>query len=278
MILQTDAYDPTESDDRPRSSHVSKKEILVVAVVLTVLIFVMWPVYVKFKGQRDKHVCKDQLLQISRGLLLYADENSGRLPPLYVMGDNFEPVLFKGRANTWISLIAPGVKGEKAAFRCPGAEEAETAPNAAPGGDTILSTYGLYGAMSSAPLEHVPNTASQVMVAETSNGGARGTYNPIPILDKAGKVMPDGFVIGLDNSNFLPDDSDMTTFAKSTAATRLAFYDTAKGDFTAEKIARHPTGIHVLFADGHIETVQAPFAHVTRATKSGEIIRAWQLR
>lgn len=293
MILATQPFDPTEPEDRRRSSHITRKEVIVILVVVIVLAIVLWPVYNKFKLQRDKHLCKDNLLQISRGLLLYAEENTGRLPPLYVAGENFEPRMFKGRANSWMSLISPGVRKPETTFTCPSAHEDELAPNEAPGGATIYSAYGKYGAMAAAPLEHVPSVATQVLVAETSNQGARGTYNPKPFKDASGKPVPDGYVIGLDNSNFQPDDSDMSAFFQSKLATRLAFYGSASGEFDPRKRARHPggarilrsdgttetvDGIHVLFADGHVETVTAPFAHVSRAPNSREIVKAWQLR
>lgn len=279
MILMADAYDPTEDEPRVRSQHLSKKDVIRLLIGVAILVLAFMPVWLKLKLQRDKHVCKENLAQISRALFLYAENNSGRLPPTYVWGSNAEPMMFDGRANTWMSLIAEGVKDPVEGFKCPSAKPSELAPNAIPGSRTAMSSYGMFGALAAAGTDSVPNPGSQAMLAETANKGAEGTYNPWPIKDEKGNAVHDGYVIGFDNSNFLPLDSDLQVFSKSKFATRLAFYETATGVFDDQKQGRHEGGIHIVFLDGHVETVSAKAARIRRIAKEGsEITGAWAIR
>jgi prepilin-type processing-associated H-X9-DG protein len=279
MILHAEAYDPTEPDDKPKSSHISKKDLKWAVILVVLLVVVLWPVWVKLKFQRDKHVCKDNLGQIARALQLYAVDNSDRLPPAYVAGDNFEPKLFNGMSVSWMTLIAGGVRNFEENFTCPAAQDSELAPNAGPKNELIKSGYGLFGAVSAAPLANIPNQSSVAMVAETASMGARDTFNPLPMKDSKGNPVPDGYVIGFDNSNFLPSDSTMDILNKSKYASRLAFYNTASGAFSETGEARHPGGIHILFVDMHVETLPPPAAIIRRMGAEGsEIIKTWAVR
>lgn len=279
MILHAEAYDPTDPDDQPKSSLISKKDLKWAAILVLVLALVLWPVWVKLKLQRDKHVCKDNLGQIARALQLYAEDNSDRLPPAFVADDDLTPKRFNGRPVTWMSVIAAGVKDSESNFQCPAAHAEELAPNAGLKNSTIMSGYGLFGAVSAAPLANIPNPSSVAMVAETATLGARNTYNPMPYKTKDGKPVHDGYVIGFDNSNFLPGDSGMDVLKRSKAATRLAFYDTANGEFKEDGLGRHPGGIHILFVDMHVETLPPTIAKIRRmGGEDGEIIKTWAVR
>lgn len=279
MILHTEAYDPTDPDDRPKSSYLTMRDVRVVVIALLVAAILLWPAVVKMIAARDKHLCKDNLGQVAKALLLYAEDNVGRLPPMYVQGDNFEPRQFNGKANTWITLIAGGVKNPHKTFKCPAAHDDEAAKNEGPEGSVIESTYGIFGAVAAAPIDNIPNPGATAMVAETSNRGARDTYNPLPLKTKDGATVDDGFVIGFDNSNFLPTDSGMEVLSQAKFASRLAYYGTGKGTFTKETLGRHEGGIHILFADSHIETVPALGAQIRRIAGPGsDIVGTWAVR
>lgn len=278
MILSATPYDP-EGDDRPRASHISKKDLKWATILVLILVIVLWPIWARLKLQRDKHVCKDNLGQIAKALLLYAEDNSDRLPPAYVAGDNFEPRMFKGRAVSWISVIASGVRDATENFQCPAAKQEELAPNAGPDDSTIYSSYGMFAAIASAPRANIPNQSAVAMVTETANMGALESYNPLPMKDAQGKPVPDGYTVGFDNSNFLPDDSTMDILGKSKHATRLAFYQTANGEFKKDGAARHPGGIHILYVDLHVDTLPPTVAAIRRMGGAGsEIIKTWAVR
>lgn len=274
MILHTEAYDPTDPDDRPKSNYLSMRDVRVVVIAMLVTAVLLYPAVIRMIAARDKHLCKDNLGQIAKALLLYAEDNVGRLPPLYVQDDNFEPRQFNGRANTWMTLIAGGVRDPQKSFRCPSAHKDELAKSEGPDNSTILSSYGMFAALAAAPIANIPYPGSTAMVAETSNQGARGTYNPKPF-----SGVDDGFVIGFDNSNFNPDDGGMDTLSASRLVTRLAFYDTASGTFLKEGRGRHDGGIHILFADSHIETLPPTVAEIRRMAGAGsDIIGTWSIR
>jgi hypothetical protein len=279
MILHTEAYDPTDPDDRPKSNYLTLRDVKVVIIALLVASLLLWPAVMRMIAARDKHLCKDHLGQVAKALLLYAEDNLGRLPPLYVQGDNFEPRQFKSGANTWITLIAGGVRDAQKSFNCPAAHDEEAASNEGPGGTTVRSTYGMFAAVAAAPIDNIPNPSSTAMVAETANRGARDTYNPLPLKSKDGQMVDDGFVIGFDNSNFTPVDGGMDVLERSKFATRLAFYGTGKGVFEKEGLARHVGGIHILYADSHIETLPPTIANLRRMAGEGsDIIGAWAVR
>lgn len=274
MMLHTEAYDPTDPDDRPKSNYLSMRDVRVVVIAMLVASVLLYPAVMRMIAARDKHLCKDNLGQVAKALLLYAEDNVGRLPPLYVQGENFEPRQFNGRANTWITLIAGGVRNHQKSFRCPAAHDEELAKNEGPENSTVLSSYGMFAALAAAPIANIPNPGSTAMVAETSNRGARGSYNPKPY-----SGVDDGFVVGFDNSNFNPDDGGMEVLSESRFATRLAFYDTASGTFKKDGLGRHDGGIHILFADSHIETLPPTISQIRRMSGTGsDIMGAWSIR
>lgn len=277
MILQTTTYDPSEAEDRRKPSHVTRRDVFRAVAIIVILLAAFWPVYIKLKAARDGHVCKENLSQIAKGIALYSESNNDRMPPLYAEDAKYRPLVSKGRVNTWVSLIAPGVNKPEENFRCPAAQEDELVANAAPGGKTYLSSYGLFGAYASISVGDIDAPGTQIMVAETSNLGARGSYDPIPFVDDAGKKISDGFIIGLDNSNFTPDDNSLSQFGKSKYATRLAYFDTATGEFSADGEARHDTKIYALFADGHLEMLTPNMAAVQRLGAGGEISGRWRV-
>jgi prepilin-type processing-associated H-X9-DG protein len=71
----------------------------------------------------------------------------------------------------------------------------------------------------------------------------------------------------------------MDVLSESRFATRLAFYDTASGTFKPDGRGRHDGGIHILFADSHIETLSPKVAEIRRMAGPGsDIMGAWAIR
>lgn len=270
-----DRYDPSETDEtRPKSGHVTKRDILLVGIVVAIMMVFAVPVVKGMIENRNKYVCKDNFAKISTALLIYAEENTGRLPPLYVEQTGGGPALFNGRINSWVTLIAPFVNEPKDRFRCPSASPEELVENEGPDGMTILSSYGMFAGLAAVPIDNVANQAQAALIGESTPGGKRGTFNPMPLKTADGTALPDGISLGFDNTNF-PLDEDLSTLSKSTLATRLAFYDAPTGDFKKDGASRHPSGIHILFLDRHVETVKPRFGRLQRIGKSGEILPPW---
>ncbi|MEQ1821234.1 MAG: hypothetical protein ABL949_01870 [Fimbriimonadaceae bacterium] len=252
--MKKDMYDPNAVEETPRSSLVTRKDLIKGAVILFVLTIMGCPIYGKMLEDRNKQLCKRNLGEISQALLLYSSENSDRLPPVYEANADGSARLSDGRAYTWISNVSPYVSNPTV-FECPACKEDEFSLNEGAKGDAIKCGYGMFGALNARPLSDIANQQSEVMISETSNGGSQDSYNPTPI------VGFDGFMIGFEKTNFLPDDAPASR-RDSALVSRLAFRGTKTGIFgekgsdgkMIEKLGRHNGGNHFVFADGHIET------------------------
>jgi hypothetical protein len=189
---------------------------------------------------------------INEALTLYATEHDGRYPPI----DRTEtlasiaPSLGEtGHVYTWASDIS-GYMNVRSSFLCPSADPSELVMTEDPRGAnrTFMSSYGMYQAYGSCLTSLIENPDQAVVVAETSNGGALGTYDPDPLKSQSGQPVPDGFVIGWNDSNDEPGKS-------TNRVTRLAFPDTKNGKFQKDGSARHGDTIHVLSSSGQLMDV-----------------------
>jgi prepilin-type processing-associated H-X9-DG protein len=274
-------YEPDETEERPSSSYFSKKEVRVIFVALVLAALLASPVFIQLKRNRDKHVCKDNLLAIAKGIDLYANDNNDMLPPMYESAEEHPgPRMFRRGPITWISLISRYKESRRSSFECPTASESEVVLNEPLSGpDAIRSSYGMFGPRAAASRYAIASPSQSVLVSETSNRGASDTFDPVPFRDAEGNPLPDGFCIGFDNTNFTWADSNRATYAKSEYATRLAFPNTANGNFGQNARSRHDGGIHFLFVDLHIETRPPEFSQIRRLGGAGtEIVGAWNPR
>lgn len=222
-MSENSAYDvdAPEGAKSPGAQYMSRKDVKWILLATGVIFVGLIPVYISMRDKAYATTCKKNLSRIGEALQLYADTHDDRLPPLYEEGANGEPAIGPdGYPYTWISDIQP-LMNARASFVCPSADSSEYAFSASPtGGEPIPSTYGMYSAYSSSPTKDVEGGDIIVLVAETANAGALGSFNPKPLSGKQ-----DGFLIGWDNSNQAPDEA-------TTLMTRLAFKNTAKGNFT----------------------------------------------
>ena len=204
----------------------------------------------------EKTRCVQNMRAISAAFGQYAAENDDKFPAIYASGAQGEPLLDpKGNAFAWTSVVSQYMN-KRASFLCPSATAEEAVIVSTMRKDkpdqklrehpenTELLTYGMYAAYSTFLISQVENPNVVVMLAETSNLGARDSFDPLPFKDENGRIIPfDAFAIGWDNSNRVPD-------AKTKAVTRLAFYDVKNGNFTSEGPMRHDAGIHALTTGG----------------------------
>lgn len=247
MILTTDSYDPAE--ERPRASHITKKDLRVLAVVLVVIAVLLYPIYKAMLGQSEKHLCKQNFKGISNAITLYAMSNDDKLPPAYVAPDGVSPLLdSKGRPFTWVSLVSEYMSG-RSNFECRSASSAENTvhQHQTDSSKSITCSYGYYLPRAGASTYAFRDISQAVLVTETSNRGSNDTFDPIPLLDINGQPAPDAYVVGFDDSNTGPTN-------KSASVTRLAFKGTSGGIFSPTGPTRHEGGNFFLFADGHAAT------------------------
>ncbi len=269
MPLKIDQYDPNAVEDTPKSSLVTRKDFKRTAVVVVILALLFFPIYKKMMDDRDKHLCKRNLGDISQAMLVYAASNSDRYPPIYNQKADGTAELSDGKAYSWISNLSLYAKEPLSVFKCPACSDDETTQNEGVSGKSLEGSYGMFGALSARPLSDVANLQTAVVVSETSNLGAQKSYDPHPL---AGM---DGFVIGFDKTNFLPSES-RGLLGDSVKVTRLAFRETdagivgekgSDGKFH-ERLGRHQGGNHFIFADGHIETRGARMMELQRFAKT----------
>lgn len=236
-MSENTAYDvdAPEGAKSPGAQYMTRKDVKWILGATILILIGLVPVYISMRDKAYATTCKKNLSKIGEALQLYADQHDDRFPPVYEAGAGGEPAVGPGGyPYTWVSDIQP-LMSVRGSFVCPSADPSEYAYSASPtGGDPIPSTYGFYTAYSSNPMKEVDNGDTIVLVAETANAGAMGTFDPLPFKN----CKQDGFLIGWDNSNSAPDESTV-------AMTRLAFRDTAKGNYTQAN-GRHGFVCHAI--------------------------------
>lgn len=261
-------YDPQDEEGRSSSGYVTRKDARILIFVIVLLGIMGTPVYYVLKKQRDQHICTQNLATISRAVDLYAQDNEDQFPPVCMTDLNGTPLMFSHGPRTWVSLTVGYAKPES--YRCPAADEAEVVVNEPSAvGPTIASAYGLYGGLAAQPRSTVANPGITALIADSSSRGANDSYNPKPFIGKNGEKIPDGFLIGLDSSNFTQLDNTRKDLSAAKAVTRLAFRDVKDGKFGKETVARHNEGVNVITADGHLLQLKGPAAFVTQRPGTG---------
>lgn len=258
MILWA-TYDADEPEGSPvrGSQYVTKRDLKGLAIVLALVFAVLAWIYPYFKRQAEKAQCFGNAKAIADAMRLYAQENNDRLPPAYTVVSGEAPVLVNGRPWTWASALQQYMNPRRS-FKCPSAQDAEVSMVADARNTTkgLPLTYGMYVGASLASIGQISDPDRMVVVAETVNGGALGTFNPRPLLDAEGRPSPvDGFLIGYDTGNF---EFDATT----SRVTRLAFPGSARQAVGDGVTGRHGGKIHVVYVSGRAATVGPAFAEV----------------
>lgn len=255
MSGQYDA-DAPEGSKNLGNQYVSRKDIKWIAVVIIVFGAISVPLYRIMKVQSDETVCTRNMKSIATAIQQYSEIYDQRYPPVFERGENGSPYLYEGRPITWAGQLT---LSSGATFKCPAAHKEESvevngtsyeanmwSPKAKKLNHIELN-YGMLSSLDVRALTDVANQDQTILISETSNHGAGKVYNPTPFALKNGTEVPfDAFTIGYDNSEFRPDD-------KTKFVTRLAFRNSADGDFTKKSVeGRHKQGtLHVIYADGH---------------------------
>ncbi len=273
MMLTANAYDPDEPEGAGRgSSYLSPKDLKWILLTLAVLSVIFWPVFQHMRKQSEKARCLQNVKAVFDAALLYMQYNDEHLPPVYAVGQDGTPLLTNGLPNTWATLLQPNMTA-RASFRCPSAKDDEVVRVEHPDSSkkVIELTYGMYVAMDTMYYPQLENPNGTVLFAETSNMGAGGTYDPSPFKLRDGTVVPfDGFLIGYDDGNREHSENSKTV-------TRLAFGNTANGEFNGDRaLPRHDTYIHVLFASGRAGRLEPSAARLQHLTP--ELTGYWSTR
>lgn len=222
-MSENTAFDPNAPEGASAPSggqYMTKKDFKLILLVTAFLIIGMIPVYLYMREKAYKATCVKNINGIMEALVMYSAQHDDRFPPLYNENEKGEPALdADGIPYTWISDIY-NLKSSRIDFVCPSASKEEYAYSANPsGGAPIPSTYGFYAPYASFSTNLVENPDNVVIIAETSNKGANGSYDPKPFTGKY-----DGFIIGWNNTNdCVVSNEDVHS------VTRLAFPGTQDG-------------------------------------------------
>lgn len=261
-------YDPQDEEGRSSTGYVTRKDLRAVIFVVILLGVLGTPVYHVLKKQRDQHLCTQNLATISKAVELYAADNEDQFPPICMTDLRGTPLMFNHGPRTWVSLTQRYAKN--LSYKCPAADQSEVVVNEPSAmGPTIESTYGLYGALAAQPKSAIANPGLVGLIGDTSNGGALDSYDPRPFVGNNGQKIPDGFLIGLDSSNFTPLDNSRKDLTAAKAVTRLAFRGAKDGKFGKDTTARHDEGVNVVTADGHLLQLKPGAALVTQRAGTG---------
>jgi len=275
MILMSSGEYDADQPEGSRSTggqYVSKKDAKWILIIIAVLGAIFYPAYVSLKAQGEKAMCSTNFQAMYKAMTLYAQNYDERIAPIYEVGENGSPALIDGRPVVWATTIQPFMS-ERQTFTCPSSHPDEhtvvhSHSDITP--DPIHLTYGIYRALDTVSLADIPAPDLTILISETSNHGSQGSYNPIPFTTLNDEEVPfDGFVIGWDDSNF--------RFTSETkAVTRLAFRNTADGDFMKPGVqGRHGKSIQAVFADGHLEQITPDNALLKRKGAS-ELDGLWR--
>jgi hypothetical protein len=239
----------------------SLKDVRVIAIILVLLAFILTPVFKKMEYDGKVKMCKGNIEHVAKAVLLYADQNDQRFPPAFAEDGPGIPKLERGYPTTWVTVV-DRYMSDKGDFGCPIADTTELCSNAASvqDGPTLRSAFGLTVGMATQPADLLTAPSTTVFLTESSNRGAKGTYDPVTFQTiQGGPLKDDGFLVGYDNPGGNSEPDTTTKFM-----TRLAFYDSNDYNFNSEKVRpRHEGGLFMIFADGHLGKLDQAEAQVT---------------
>lgn len=240
-MSENNAFDPNAPEGASAPSggqYMTRKDFKLIVLATVFVSIAMIPVYFYMRERAYRATCVKNINGIMAALIIYSTEHDDRFPPLFSQNSKGEPDVDKdGIAYTWISDIY-NLKSNRIDFVCPSASPEEYAYSANPnGGAPIPSTYGFYAPYSSFSTQIVDNPDTVIIIAETSNGGSNGSYDPKPFASKY-----DGYVIGWNTTNECVESNEDIF-----AVTRLAFPGTKDGK-TDGATARHDTFINAVSA------------------------------
>lgn len=247
------------NEDKPNNEYFSKKDLKVIGIAIAVIVVVAIPMYIVMKGQLNAYMCRLNLQAMSVSMSNYTLDNDDRLPPLYVANPtNGLPALDSlGVPSVWASTLV-NLSGfdPKRSFMCPSATESDVLHVEGTEGKIMPLSYGLFAGVAERSKSDFANASSVVMITETDNGGAEGTFDPHPIRPQGpnGKIM-DGFVIGFSTGDSIPADGKLPLIGGNlfprAGITRIAFTNTQNGITNDSTSSRHEGRILALFLDGH---------------------------
>lgn len=283
MWLHTEPYAPDEPEGaQQRSGLVTKKEFRMMLLGFVGIFIILIPVYLNNRKTAFKETCKQNLRSVAAAIDAYCNDQEGYYPLPYYLDNTGAPQLDNGDVKSWVTTVQPYMNTRKN-FVCPEAHESELVRNALGGGKFVLSSYGIVpgaicqitegGRMITMRKDEIADPNNVLLLTETSNKGARESFDPLPFEDDQAKTQPwDGFIVGFEMDNHVPDVQDGNDVIKSNYVTRLAFPGTDKGSF--EKSEGRHEGNFAVSSSGSLSKIKADQAYVRR-NRDGQPVAPW---
>lgn len=257
-----------DADERPSGGgYVTPRDIRIALIGVALLLVALTPLYRFYRDETNFTTCRQNLLAVSKAIEVYAQENNDRLPVAFVRDAQGEPYLEDGKPVTWATSIR-GYMNARKTMRCPSAETGDECTTVGPTSTdpTLTTTYGMYFAVETQPINTFVDPSATILVAETISGGKRGSLDPKPLLGGN-----DGFLIGVDSGNF----RNPQVLKAANWVTRLAFADLQKGGgVNAEARANHRKGHIAITLAGNAYLLSPEQAMIQRDLQ-GEIGAPW---
>ncbi len=247
------------TNGRPLSERFTLIELLVVISIIAVLAGLLMPALTRARDMARRAACINNIRQVGLGLMMYAHENDGRWP--YHMGKyppycprngtcttDYDPPITPGAATSsqiFSALAAGGYIENKRLLSCPGSpvDINLDAPR------KCISPYITYE-HDGEPIEMIAYGAGGSEDDNDEYGAGGGpdrvsyiidTYMPaLDRLDPMRAIMAGRLSM---HTRHKWDDDEK-------------YYDVAKYSYIDSWGVNHGSGVHVLFADGHVEYVR----------------------
>lgn len=244
--------------------YISKKDVKLFFIGVPILALLLTPVYRKLRDDSWETTTKNSMLRVFQAISLYATANDDKFPPAYYRGQT-GPELEKGYPYVWLSLVKGGIPARTLLVSQAAVKEEYSAIGY---GGAVPTTFGYYVAAEFRQVDDFDNDDT-VLFAETTEGGALDTYDPM-------QMKPtDGWLIGYDTGN----DRNRRIIDAASFVTRLAF----KGSATAVKTGkwddvktRHPKSTFAVTVNG-TRIKLTPEMMKIRRDSNQEILPPWSV-
>src|SRR5579862_2460169 len=166
----SDPYDPTESEDRPRTSqHVTRRDFKIIGVVLGVLAIAAWPIYIYMLGQVRNSTCNKNLHKIATAMSNYITDSDEHLPFAYETTDDVTKQinLRNGYAYSWQWQMQTYTGKDWGIYHCPSAIDTEDSLTS-DGTEIHGSSYGMLNGYSGLAESMIIDPAHQILIGETA--------------------------------------------------------------------------------------------------------------
>lgn len=251
-MLTTEPYDPDTPEGAPsKSGLVTGKELRSLVLLFVGLFGLLTVVYFRVRENGFREICQQNMKAVADAVNAYCDNHEGFYPLPFHMSASGIPQSDHGAVISWVTTVQPYMNARKS-FVCPAADEKSLVKSALGGGKVVLSSYGLVpgvicqitpeGRLAPMRKDDVADAANVALLTETDNFGAESSRNPVPWFESETKPFAwDGFLVGYQYDNLVPDVEENGKVLTSEFVTRLA----RKGDK-----GRHEFNF-VIFANGN---------------------------